>query len=90
MAGISVIDADGDIQEFADATTWHIDDRGQLHLKAGDKQVASFAKDKWQGAGTSEASSLATTAQAAALAAHTEQLAEIHSSLREVLAAVQR
>lgn len=54
MPGISVIDADGDIQEFADATTWHIDDRGQLHLNNDTGPVASFAKDRWQGAGASD------------------------------------
>lgn len=84
MPGISVIDGDGDIQEFAEATTWHIDDRGQLHLKKGSEPVASFAKDRWQGAGTSESGQLAATAQAAALAEHTEALAEIHSALREI------
>lgn len=48
MSGINVIDSDGDRQELVDATSWHIDDRGQLHLKAGDQAVATFARDKWQ------------------------------------------
>lgn len=77
MPGISVIDGDGDIQEFADATTWHVDDRGQLHLKAGDKQVATFAKDRWQGAGTSESAVPAFNAQLA----YTEELASINERL---------
>lgn len=80
MPGISVIDSDGDIQEFADATTWHIDDRGQLHLKAGDKPVASFAKDRWQGAGTSESSVPAFNAQLA----YTEELASINERLGNI------
>lgn len=55
MSGINVIDRDGDIQPFPDATTWHIDDRGQLHLNRNSFPVASFAKDSWQGVGTAEA-----------------------------------
>lgn len=82
MSGISVIDADGDIQEFADATTWHIDERGQLHLKSADKQVASFAKDCWQGAGTSESSVPAFNAQLA----YTAELTEIHNALSQIQA----
>lgn len=85
MPGINVIDADGDVQEFADATTWHVDDRGQLHLKNAEKPVATFAKDRWQGVGTSEASSLSLAAHTVALQAHTEQLAEIHAQLRDIL-----
>lgn len=77
MPGISVIDADGDIQEFADATTWHIDDRGQLHLNADDRPVASFAKDKWQGAGTSDSAVPAMNAQLA----YTEELHRIGEEL---------
>lgn len=54
MPGINVIDSDGEVQHFPDASTWHVDDRGQLHLKNGNDQVASFAKDCWQGAGTDD------------------------------------
>jgi hypothetical protein len=54
MPGINVIDSDGEVQRFPDASTWHVDDRGQLHLKNGSVQVASFAKDCWQGAGTDD------------------------------------
>lgn len=89
MSGITVIDADGDPQDFAEATTWHIDDRGQLHLNdEGGKQVASFAKDKWQGAGTSESGSLALTAHTVAVQAQNEVLSEIHDALRSIAAAV--
>ncbi|MCW2785248.1 MAG: hypothetical protein JWP74_1765 [Marmoricola sp.] len=88
MSGISVIDADGKIQEFAEAITWHVDDRGQLHLKSESGPVASFAKDRWQGAGTSEANSLGLNAQAAAIEAHTAELVQIHAVLRDVLVAV--
>lgn len=52
MSGINVIDRDGSIQEFPEATTWHIDERGQLHINRHDHQVASFAKDFWQGVST--------------------------------------
>lgn len=54
MPGINVIDNDGEVQRFPDASTWHVDDRGQLHLKGGDLPIASFAKDCWQGAGTDD------------------------------------
>ncbi len=54
MPGINVIDSDGDLQRFPDATTWHVDDRGQLHLKNSAGPVASFAKDCWQGASTED------------------------------------
>lgn len=54
MPGINVIDSDGDLQRFPDATTWHVDDRGQLHLKSAAGAVASFAKDCWQGASTDD------------------------------------
>lgn len=54
MPGINVIDGDGDIQHFADAASWHVDDRGQLHLNSTNGQVASFAKDCWQGASTED------------------------------------
>lgn len=80
MSGINVIDSDGKIQSFEEATTWHIDDRGQLHLKAGEKQVATFAKDRWQGAGTAEASSPAALHPDLGLEI-LQQLAEIKSTL---------
>jgi hypothetical protein len=54
MPGINVIDNDGDIQRFPDAATWHVDDRGQLHLNSSAGPVASFAKDCWQGASTED------------------------------------
>lgn len=54
MPGINVIDADGDVQRFPDATTWHVDDRGQLHVKSNTTPIASFARDKWQGASTND------------------------------------
>lgn len=82
MSGISVIDADGDVQEFAEATTWHVDDRGGLHLKADSKPVASFAKDGWQGVATSEASGPAFNAQIA----HTAELRDINDALKIITA----
>ena len=54
MPGINVIDNDGEVQRFPDASTWHVDDRGQLHLKSAAGPVASFAKDCWQGASTED------------------------------------
>lgn len=54
MPGINVIDNDGDVQSFPDASTWHVDDRGQLHLNSAAGPVASFAKDCWQGASTED------------------------------------
>lgn len=86
MSGISVIDKDGEIQEFAEATTWHIDDRGQMHLNnESGKQVASFAKDHWQGVAMSDPNSLGLSAQAAATREHTAELVEIHAVLRDIL-----
>lgn len=60
MPGINVLDADGDRQELTDATAWHVDDRGQLHLKAGEKAVATFAKDRWQAVAVDSAVAWAT------------------------------
>lgn len=49
MPGLKVIDSDGESQEFVEANTWHIDDRGNLHLRStANAPVASFARDKWQ------------------------------------------
>lgn len=86
MSGISVIDADGDIQEFADATTWHIDDRGQLHLNSDNGPVASFAKDRWQGAGTSDSAVPAMNAQLA----YAAELERVANALDQIFAAVSR
>lgn len=64
MPGINVIDADGKQQHFADATTWHIDDRGQLHLKSDRAAIASFAKDTWRAAGNDESDEVGPSAPA--------------------------
>lgn len=53
---ITVIDRDGERQEFADANTWHIDNDKHLHLRsASNKQVATFATGYWQSVGHTEA-----------------------------------
>ena len=54
MPGINVVDRDGDLQRLPDGSSWHIDDRGQLHIKNGTIPVASFAKDCWQGVVTED------------------------------------
>lgn len=52
---ITVVDADGDVQTFTDANTWHIDDSQNLHLRsAQNRAVASFAAGRWQSVGRAE------------------------------------
>lgn len=52
---ITVIDKDGERQEFTDANTWHVDPDRHLHLRsAANKQVATFANGCWQSVGQSE------------------------------------
>jgi hypothetical protein len=52
---ITVVDADNDVHEFADANTWHVDELKQLHLRsASNKQVASFAAGAWLSVGRAE------------------------------------
>lgn len=55
MPGLNVTDSDGKTQHFPDARAWHIDDRGQLHLKSSaNGPVASFACDAWRAVGTAD------------------------------------
>lgn len=49
---INVIDHENVRQQFHDATTWHIDERGQLHLSGASGQVASFSREGWLSVGT--------------------------------------
>lgn len=52
---ITVVDRDDDSQTFADASTWHVDPDGHLHLRSrSNKQVASFAAGAWQSVGNAE------------------------------------
>lgn len=80
MPGINVLDQDGDSQFFVDATTWHIDDRGQLHLKKEVQPVASFAKDRWQAVGFADAVDGTPRAELDDL----RQLRESNRQLREI------
>lgn len=52
---ITVVDADGVAQEFAEGNSWHIDSDKHLHLRsASNKQIASFAAGCWQSVGHAE------------------------------------
>lgn len=64
--GVNVVDMDGDRQEFPDATTWHVDERGQLHLNGEAGPVASFSREGWQSAGKSEAAASSVDVEAVA------------------------
>ena len=52
---ITVVDADGDVQTFTDANTWHVDEKQNLHLRSQqNRAVASFAVGFWQSVGRAE------------------------------------
>ncbi|HET8614291.1 MAG TPA: hypothetical protein VFL94_02115 [Actinomycetales bacterium] len=53
---LNVIDRDNERQCFADANTWHIDERGNLHLSGGrGSPVASYAAGAWLSVGSVDA-----------------------------------
>jgi hypothetical protein len=86
MPGINVIDNDGEVQRFPDASSWHVDDRGQLHLKSNAGPVASFAKDCWQGASTEDETGPAV--KRTTLDDVTRELHEANANLRDIIRAL--